>query len=105
MDSESVSKLQMQPNFPPSDGNEENHRLNLNLERVINQSGDKQILLSRERSSSRDSLVIKDEGGGTHEAYEDLQRSSSALDNSTTAGSSKAKKKQLRRNIALNNSS
>ena len=72
MDSESVSKLQMQPNFPPSDGNEEHHRLNLNLERVINQSGDKQILLSRERSSSRDSLIIKDEGGGTHEAYEDL---------------------------------
>ena len=105
MDSESVSKLQMQPNFPPSDGNEENHRLNLNLERVINQSGDKQILLSRERSSSRDSLIIKDEGGGIHEAYEDLQRSSSALDTSTAAGLSKAKKKQLRRNIALNNSS
>jgi hypothetical protein len=62
----------MQPNFPSSDGNEEHHRLNLNLERVINQSGDKQVLLSKDRSSSRDSLVIKDEGGGNHEAYEDL---------------------------------
>ena len=72
MDSESNSKLQMQPNFPSSDGNEEHHRLNLNLERVINQSGDKQVLLSKDRSSSRDRLVIKDVGGGNHEAYEDL---------------------------------
>jgi len=106
MDSESNSKLQMQPNFSPGDGNEEHHRLDLNVERIINQSADKHVLLSRDRSSSRASLVIKDEEGGvTHEAYEDLQRSCSALDTSTSADFSKAKKKQLRRNIALNNAS
>ena len=63
----------MQPNFISSDANDGNHRLNLfNADRVINQSGDKQVLLSRDLTSSRDTLVIKDEDGGTHEAYEDL---------------------------------